>query len=105
MSAASFSLISGRCGFTENLMPVPVRPAVWPLGREFVKHQFEDAGYVTNMNNGKRVYLQNCTACLLTTASDIPYDPECDGVPNPVRQKIYDMTEGLRPEIAAALGF
>lgn len=68
------------------------------------QHQFEDAGYVTNMATGKRVYLYNCTACLLTTASDIPYDTECDGIPTPARQAIYDATEGLRPEIAAALG-
>lgn len=69
-----------------------------------MNHRFEDAGYVTNVATGARVYLRNCTACLLTAASDIPYDTECDGAPNPARQKIYDITEGLRDDIAAALG-
>lgn len=68
-----------------------------------MRHTFENAGYVTNTETGKRVDLQNCTKCLLTVASDIPYDAECDGQPNPARSAIYTATEGLKNEIAAAL--
>jgi hypothetical protein len=67
-------------------------------------HTFEDAGYVTNMETGVRVDLQHCTTCLLATATDTPYDVECPGEPSPVNQKIYDLTEGLRRDIAVALG-
>jgi len=67
-------------------------------------HTFKDAGYVTNIKTGVRVDLHYCTTCLLATATDIPHDVECPGEPTPVNQKIYDLTEGLRPDIAAALG-
>ena len=69
-----------------------------------MNHTFEDAGYVTNMATGVRVDLQHCTTCLLATATDIPYNVECPGEPTPMRQAIYDATEGLRGDIAAVFG-